>query len=431
MRYDLAVVGGGPAGYSAALEAVDFGLRVVLFEHREIGGTCLNRGCVPTKFLAHAAELYSRIQNASDYGISAKGVSIEYAMTLQRKQEIVSQLRTGLEQTMRQGKIDIIQKTARVTGQGGIYCDGRRYEAENILIATGSSPAQPLVSGAITSDELLELGQIPESLKIIGGGVVAVEFAHIFSSLGTKVTLCLRSERILRKWDRELSVSLAQRMKQKGIIILTNCSMEQMEEIKAELTLSATGRIPNIEGVFENGLDVQLNDGIVTDVFGQTSIPGIFAAGDVIAGSCQLAHVGMEQGRRVADYIAGRPLCKPAAVIRCIYTQPEIASVGLDEAEARKEGIRTVTGKQTMYANARTLISGGERGFIKLVADAENGRVLGAQLMCGRASDIAGELALAVNSGLAVQDLVCSVRPHPSFCEEISRAAESLLEKLR
>lgn len=428
--YDLAIIGGGPAGYSAALQAVKNDLSVILFEHDKMGGTCLNRGCVPTKFFAHVADLYADMNTSSRYGIFSEKVSIDYEKAQIEKERILQDLRTGLEQKMIKSNIEIVHDKAVIVEKNVIETSAGRYSAKHILVATGSNSVEPFVENALSTNEILELKTVPDSIKIIGGGVVAVEFAYIFSSLGSKVTMCIRGERILRRWDKEIATSLALILKKNGVTIKTKCTQEEMNEIGAEVVLSAVGRKAYYEELFQGGFLPEIEEGIIVDDFGRTSIEGIFAAGDVISGSTQLAHVAMEQGKRVADYIAGKKLCEPAVVVNCIYTQMEIASIGVTEAEAKECGRNIAVAKQTMYANARTLISTGERGFIKLIAEADTGILIGAHLMCERASDIASELALAINQKMTVESIVSSVRPHPSFCEEVTGAAESLLEKL-
>ncbi len=454
MRYRLAIVGGGPAGYSAALEATRLGLSVVLFERDLAGGTCLNRGCVPTKFLAEAAHAYDQARDGARYGIRTENAAIDPARMQQRKGEIVTELREGLEQLLARNKVTVVRGAASMTDAAHIFCTGNTYEADNILIATGSVPAAPLVEGALTSDELLELDYVPEKLRIIGGGVIAAEFACIYNALGAKVTLSIRGKRILRRWDREIAVGLTQIMRKRGIGIETECDLDRFAEMgvqtgsqeeqvpgagqspekirqnPAEIVLSAAGRIPGLDGVDKSYLEIGPSGGIVADEYGRTKTPGIFAAGDVVEGSPQLAHVGMEQGKRVAQYIAGLPLSHPSAVASCIYTDPEIASVGLTEAQAKEDGVDVVSAKVNLRANARTLISTDDRGFVKLLAQKDTGRLLGAQLMCGRATDLAAELVLAVNQGLTAEELCRSVRPHPSYCEAVTEAAESLRNRI-
>ena len=431
MKYDLAVIGGGPAGYSAALYGVERGLKVVLFEEKQFGGTCLNRGCVPTKYWAHAAELYRQVQGAARYGVKVEGVTFDYLAAKKSNQDIVAKLRAGLEQKLRQGAVTLIQERAYVKADHTVAIGEGSYVADHVLIATGSRPVAPFLSGAICSDRLMEYDHLPESIRIIGGGVVAVEFAHILNALGAKVTMCLRSERILRRWDREIAAGLTQILKARGVVVLPSCTQDQMREGNEEVVLSAVGRVPNLEDVFAPELGIEADEaGILADECGATNIAGIYAAGDVVSGSPLLAHVAMDQGRQAVNHMLGLPIHRKPVTVKCIYVQPEIASVGMTEAEARAKGIQAVSAKQTMYANARTMISTGERGFIKLVADTGSRRIVGAQLMCERAGDMAAEVALAINTDVTADALARSVRPHPSFCEEVTTAARSLLEKL-
>lgn len=430
MIYDLAILGGGPAGYSAAFEAVKLGLSVILFEKRELGGTCLNRGCVPTKFLAHTAELYHQAYNSHEYGIISEKPVLDYLAASEKKEEIVSELRSGLEQSMKLKKIEVVNGYAEISDSLHITCHGETYEAKNILIATGSIPAELLAEGAVTSNEILELKSLPKSVKIIGGGVIASEFANIFSFLGVEVTIAIRGERILRKWDKEIAVALTQNFKKRGIKILTSQTPEQLSEKTADIILSAAGRKHNLCGVNMSLVETDEKCGIIVDRSFRTKTENIFAAGDVISKSRMLAHTAMEQGKTVARIVAGKESSIPSAVVECIYTSPEVASVGYTEAEAKENGIQSVSAKSSMRSNARTLISGADRSFIKILADKNTKRIIGAQLFCDRASDIADELALAINHGFTSDDLLKAARPHPSFCEAITDAAEALSEKL-
>lgn len=430
MIYDLAILGGGPAGYSAAFEAVKLGLSVILFEKRELGGTCLNRGCVPTKFLAHTAELYHQAYNSREYGIISEKPVLDYFAACEKKEEIVSELRSGLEQSMKLKKIEVVNGYAEISDSSHIICGGETYEAKNILIATGSIPAEPLAECAVTSNEVLELKSLPKSMKIIGGGVIASEFANIFSFLGVDVTIAIRGERILRKWDKEIAVALTQNFKKRGIKILTNQTPEQLSEKTADIILSAAGRKPNLCGVNTSLIETDESGGIIVDCSFRTKTENIFAAGDVISKSRMLAHTAMEQGKTVARIAAGKESGIPSAVVECIYTSPEVASVGFTEVEAKENGVQFVSAKSSMRANARTLISGLDRSFIKILADKNTKKIIGAQLFCDRASDIADELALAINHGFTTDDLLKAARPHPSFCEAITDAAEVLSEKL-
>lgn len=427
MRYNLAIIGGGPGGYSAAFEAVQQKLNVILFEQNALGGTCLNKGCVPTKFLSHVADTVSGLKKVQNYGISVENFSINAAIMQKKNKEIVFKLRDGLRQSLEQKKITIVDAHVTLIDNHTLLAEDESYYADSIIIATGSEAAPPFIDEAITTDALLNLEYIPKKLRIIGGGVTAVEFADIYNKLGAEVTMCLRSGRLLRKFDKEISASITQSFKKRGIRIIMNCPEEQM---KGEgLILSAIGRKPNINGIAEE-LGLCIEDGIVTNSMGQTNIPGIYAVGDVVAGNTQLAHVAMEQGKNAVRAICGQPFSEDYAIVNCIYMNPEVASVGLSEAEAREKEIRVISGKQIMSANARTMISAGERGFVKILAEVETGRIVGAQLLCERASDIVSELALAINQKLTVEDLLYSVRPHPSYCEVVTEALTVLKGKM-
>lgn len=425
--YDLAVIGGGPAGYSAALEAVSHDLNVILFEKDQLGGTCLNRGCVPTKYFSSMARRYQEMVTSEKNGILCPDVFLDFQRMQQRKTEIVNSLKEGLCRQLTQKKIDIIYGIAHIMDAAHIICDGSIYETRNILIASGSVNRQPVINGAITSDELLELSELPAKIRIIGGGAVAVEFAEIFRMFGCCVTVSVRGSRILRKWDKEIAQGITQSMKRRGIQIQTECDFAGLQMEEGELVLSAVGRIPDVKksDCFQMGNQ----SGIVVDGLGRTGTQGVFAAGDVVEGSSMLAHTAMDQGRRVARIIAGVSVEEKPVEVRCICMGQEAAMAGMTALEAEEEGREIVTAKQTMYANARTQISTEERGFVKIVAEKKSGCILGAQLLCERASDIVAELALAINKRLTARDLLCSMRPHPSYCEAVTDAVRLLEEK--
>lgn len=430
MIYDLAIIGGGPAGYSAAFEAVRCRMSAILFEKEEMGGTCLNRGCVPTKYLAHVARKYYEAKYTQHDGVSFQDIRIDFDKTTSKMNHIVGTLREGIRGQLYKDGIAIVKGDACIQGKGIVECNGEVYEAKNILIATGAEQVKPVVMGAVSSDDILKLNQIPEKLHIIGGGTVAVEFANIFRMLGSEVTVSIRADRILRKWDKEIAVGVTQSMKRKGILIQRNCNFSEFKTEAGTIVLSATGRqavLPKTKEVlFETGT----TGGICTDSYGQTKTEGIYAAGDVVEGAVQLAHIGMEQGIRIVRRIDGKRPKQEYSVIKCIYLDQEAAAVGLTENEAIENGIEVVSAKQNMYSNARTLISTDERGFIKILADKKTRQIIGAHLLCERAGDIVSELALGINQGLTVDEMMASVRPHPSYMEAVTEALRILEDKL-
>ena len=425
--YKIAIIGGGPAGYSAAFEAVKYGFDVVLFEMDKMGGTCLNRGCVPTKYLSHVAELVKNIIEAERYGINIETTTVDYEKTVIESEKIVTKLREDLENNLLQNRITIVKGKAELLDRNHISCNGEIYEAQNIVIATGSESVDKLFPESINTDELLNLRSLPKKLIILGGGVSAVEFADIYSSLGVDVEIYIRGKRILRTWSKEIATSVSSILKKKGVKINTGANFEDIDKSSA-VVLSVLGRRPKLTGINTDLVDIADDDGIVVDELYRTKTDNIFAVGDVIENSLQLAHVAMEQAKQVVKFIAGDTI-KSSVTVQCIYTSPEVAVAGLSESEAKDRGIEIISAKQTMYANARTLIGGTERGYIKIIADKNTEKILGAELMCERASDIVGELALAINKGLTAPELADSTRAHPTFYETITEAVTKLTRR--
>ena len=427
--YKIAIIGGGPAGYSAAFEAVRYGFSVLLFEMDELGGTCLNRGCIPTKYLSHVAELYSNINELKRYGIGVEPTGLDYEKTVDESENIVSKLREDLTNNLLQSKITIVKGKAKLLDETHISCNGEVFEAEHIIIATGSKNTDKPFAHCINTDELLSLKHLPDKLIILGGGVSAVEFADIFSRLGVRIDIYIRGKRILRKWSKEIAASISSVLKKNGVKIHTEADFADIDKSSATV-LSVLGRKPNLEGVDESIdegiISIADNGGIVVDEYYRTKTKNIFAVGDVTENSAQLAHVAMEEAKQVVRFIAGETT-KKSAVVQCIYTMPEVAVVGLSESEAKEAGIDYISAKQTMYSNARTVIGSTDRGFIKIIADKNTEKILGAELMCERASDIVGELALAINNGITVSELEGSTRAHPTFYEAVTEALSKLI----
>ena len=449
MDYDLMVIGAGPGGYEAAFEAADLGMKTALVEKEETGGTCLNRGCIPTKALLHAAELYRSMKEAEAAGVCAKEILYDPRKMQQRKREVVLQLRKGIEDTAKRKKVELIRGTGTVCGEGRVSvrtaAEERLLTADRILIATGSRPIRPPIEGislpgVVTSDELLEYEEPVGSLVIIGGGVIGVEFAALYQALGTQVTVIEAMPQLLPNLDRELAQSLKMLMKKRGIAVCTGARVEAIRQresgglvceytadkpdtAEADAVLVCVGRRPYTEGLFAEGFRPDMDRGCIrVNERYETSLPGVYAIGDV-TGGIMLAHAAAAEGRNAARIMAGRA---EAADMRwipsCIYTEPEIACVGMTADEAKAAGIDADSRKVPMGANGRTVIAGGERGYIRVVSERETGRILGAQMMCARATDLISEFTQALSAGLTVGDLARVIRPHPTFSEAISDA---------
>lgn len=455
MIYDLAIIGGGPGGYEAAAKAGAAGLNVIIFEKSQLGGTCLNRGCIPTKALLHSAEAYSHVVKAAELGIQINDLSYDFNVMHQRKNAIVEGLRQGIAKLMKMSKVTIAEGHAQISGPNKIICNGEAYEAKNIIIATGSTPFVPPIAGheldgVYTSNELLEnYGQKLDSLIVIGGGVIGVECASIYLPLGCKVTILELADHILPPMDKEIAQRLTMLLKKQGANIQTKVNVTAIsgEPGKMKVTyidkkgvetvvegagvLVATGRRANTEGLFTDGFAPEMERGaIVGDHLGRTSIPNMYVIGDAKARNIQLAHVASAQGKNVVDVILCKePLIDESIVPSCVYTNPEIASVGITEDEAKAAGIAVKCGKALTGANGKCLIEGSESGYLKLVSANDSGIILGAQLVCPRATDMLAELTLAVQQKLTVHQLGAVIHPHPTICEMVTGACEQILAK--
>lgn len=451
-HYDLIIIGAGPGGYTAAIAAAQHGMKTALVEANKTGGTCLNRGCIPTKTLLHSAELYREMKNAESLGIFSEGLSYDFSAMCARRDEVTDELRGGIEALIRANKVDLYFAKARVLSSNRVLlvseAESFELETDKILLAVGSSPAIPPIEGiklpnVFTSDELLE-GPPPDfkSLIIIGGGVIGVEFASIFSALGCEVTIIEAAERIIPTLDREISQNLSMILKRRGVAIHSSCLVERITEdfeglcchfkgkggsaeIKAQGVLVSVGRKPNTAGLFADDLNISQQRGIVVNEHFETSVKGIYAIGDACDGSIQLAHAASAEAHNVIAAMCGEePPVNLSAVPACIFTSPEIASVGLTAEQAKAAGIEVKTGKYAMSGNGKTVIEQQERSFIKLTFDADTNVILGAQLMCARASDLVSELTSAIVNRLTLQQLLTVIRPHPTFTEAVTEALE-------
>jgi dihydrolipoamide dehydrogenase len=454
-RYNLVVIGAGPGGYVAAIKAAQAGLRVAVVEERDVGGTCLNRGCVPTKALMHATHLYREMTMCGKLGIFADNISIDIEKMYDRKDEVVAQLRGGVEFLLKSNKIEVLRGKGTIVGKETVRVSNEEgsldIETDKILIATGSVPAVPPIEGlklpgVITSDGMLEQsGTNYKNLVVIGGGVIGVEFATVFSSIGCKVTVIEAMDRILPTMDKEIAQNLNMILKKRGVDIHAGAMVEKVvkedgnlvchftkkgkeQTVAAEAVLVAIGRRANIEGIFGEGISVACERGIIVNEHFQTEIPNIYAIGDVIHGGIQLAHVASAQGCNAVAHMTGaEPEIDLNVVPSCIYTDPEISAVGITAEQAKDRGIEIKTGKFSLAGNCKSVIEGQERSFIKVIFDAQTEVILGAQLMCARATDLISELSTAIVNKLTIKQLSSVIRPHPTFTEAVTEAVEDAL----
>lgn len=443
-NFDVMILGGGPAGYTAALRAAQNGLSVALAENKDVGGTCLNRGCIPTKALLHSGELIEQARHASEYGVNCGETTFDLAKIYQRRDEVVTRLRTGVEKLIAARKITLLRGTASFVDATHVKVDQQVYTAKDFVISTGSVPATLPIEGmdlCVNSDYLLEgTNDIPEEIVIVGGGVIGVEFAEFLLALGKKVTVVEYMDRILPTMDRDVSLQHALALKKKGAVINTGAGVTKVtkddkytvyftdkkgdKQVSADLVIVSTGRRANTKGLNAEGVGLELNRGaIVVNQEYQTNLPHVYAIGDCIGG-IQLAHFAAAQGEYVADKLAGiKNPVNLSVVPSCIYSSPEIAAVGMTQAQATEKGIETEVGKFPMGANGKSIIAGADRGFVKTVFEKSSGKLLGAVLYCDRATDIIGELTLAVANGLTREHIERAIHPHPTIDEAVGESA--------
>ncbi len=442
MKYDLIVIGGGPGGYTGAIRAAKLGMKTALIEERDLGGTCLNRGCIPTKALLHSAELYSSANEWAELGIKAENVTLDEEAIYRRKNAIVENLRNGVRTLVKANKIDLYETHGAITGEHTVQAGDETLETEFILIATGSSPSgfdpsRPIMGleNTINSDVVLDKGVEGNEIAIIGAGVIGVEFAEYLSGIGKNVTILAPSERIIRMMSKETSVQLASIFKRKGVKILTGVKVKEISadrtvrystekgdgEQKFDAVISAVGRTANLKGVGLETVGINAGKRIDVDDNMYTGVAGIYACGDVI-GRIQLAHYAAASAITAVESMLKKPHSMDLSVVpSCIYTAPEIASVGKKETDVENAKV----GKFLMAANGKSQIEGLARGFVKVVAD-ENDTIVGAELFCVRATDMIGELALAISKGLKLHEAAAVIHPHPTVMESVGEAYEDV-----
>ena len=439
---EIIIIGAGPGGYAAALYAAKRGIKVTLIEKGEVGGTCLNRGCIPTKALLHSAGLYHRLKSAADLGIKLSVEGFDYAQMRKRSDGIVSKLRGGVEFLLKKAGVSMITGTASIIGGGQVSVaskDGEQtLRADKIIIATGSAPTDIPAAPAdghmiMNSDHALELYKLPESLAIIGGGVIGCEFAQAFARLGCEVTIIELAPQLLPGVDADISALLFKALKNDGVQIYLNARATNIyrtesgvsvefsagqgkSKLSAQKLLAATGRKPNLAWLENTG--IEQTDGFINiNAQMQTNIPGIYAVGDV-TGGIQLAHTASFGGITAVKHILGEHAEFSSCVPMCVYTEPEIASAGLTYDAARQAGFNCRTGVFPLSANPRAVIEGAADGFAKTVLD-EDGTIIGAHLAGPNATEMISLIGGLINFQTAASDMAEIIFAHPSFSEII------------
>ena len=453
--YDVGIIGGGPGGYVAAIKAAQLGGSVCLIEKGEWGGTCLNRGCIPTKTLFAVANLATQVQEASEFGVHISGeTTIDYPQVLAHKTAVIQQLTGGIAQLLKANGVDTFNGTATLTDKNAIHVskfDGttEQLHAKNIIIATGSEPAEPPIfeideNQVLTTTGILNLTALPESLLIVGGGVSGCEFAAIFNALGCKVTVLELLPTLLATEDVQVIRHIQLFMKRKGITIHTGAklthvkksdvsvtaTLESGEEFTAEKMLVSIGRRYNTEGIGLERVGVCTDGGkIIVGTRMQTNIPGIYAVGDV-ASRYLLAHVASAEGKIAAQNCLGTPVEMDYQVIPwCVFTLPEIGHVGMTEKEATDEGYEVKIGRFPYAANGKALGLRETDGFVKTVADADSGDILGVHIVGAQASTLIHEAAVAVRLGASAADIAHTVHAHPTLSEMVMESAEAAYDR--
>lgn len=452
--FDLAVIGGGPGGYPAAIRAAQLGAKTCLIEKGHLGGVCANVGCIPTKALIHSAEMFLRMKGCADFGIEAQNVEVNFPAVAARRDGIVQKLRAGVAALLKANKIEPLRGAASFEDPHTLRvrrgADERRLTAAGVVIATGSAPKE-IPGIKFDGDRLLNstgavcLNELPQSLLIIGGGYIGCEFAGAFGAFGAEVTIVEMEDRLLPLHDVDASRIVTKRLKKIGVNVLTGCTVEKVKKkrdcvevalssgnpVKAQKLLTSIGRRPFTEGLaLENaGLETAGDGSIPVNEHMQTSRPHIYAVGDVIGGAAMLAHAATHEGLVAAAHITGALTAKMDyhLVPSCVFTFPEIASVGLTEKEAKEEAGEVIVKRFPFTALGKAHVNGETEGRIKMIADARTGQVLGVHIFAAGASSLIGEAALGIKLEATASEFAHTVHPHPTLTEALGEVAEGIL----
>ena len=459
--FDVAIIGGGPAGYTAAIRGAEYGLKVALIEKSDkLGGTCLHVGCIPTKALLFNAEIWDHMKHGAEFGIEGMGApTLNWTAVQKRKDGIVTKHTKGLDFLMRKHKITTIEGYGRLTGPakagmhtvevyteggGGAAGESSQVKAKNLILATGSAakmlPGLEADSRILTNIEILSLKEAPKSLVVIGAGAVGMEFASIFRTFGAEVTIVEFLPRVVPVEDEEISKELTRLFKKRGIDVNTGAKVEKVEKTEAgvkvtftdangksqvkeaEKVLVAVGRAPQTDNINVEKTKIELERGFIkVDEAQETAEPGVFAIGDIVAGLPQLAHVGAMSGMIAVAKIAGRTF-RPVRRDRipgCTYTEPQVGSVGLTEAQAREKGHEVKVGKFPFAGNSKATIVGSHDGFVKIVSDAKYGEILGVHIIGPQATELVAEAVAVMELEGTVEEMMFTIHAHPTLAESL------------
>jgi dihydrolipoamide dehydrogenase len=443
---DIVIIGGGPAGYVAAIHASHLGAKVAVVEKGKLGGTCLNRGCIPTKALVRSVEVLLEARTANDFGIKVDKISIDFPKIMAHKSKVASQLVSGVEQLLKGNKIRVYRGAGRILSPHLVKVNDEEIATRKLIIATGSeSTPLPIpggdLSGVLTTDEILELTELPESLVVIGGSHVGVEFASIFNALGTKTTIVKRRPLRLEPIDEEIGRRFAQTLARQGIEVKIGAAVKAIKRegavlrvlwdtpegeqgVDGQMVLMATGRAPYAKGLNLSELGIQTEGGAIkVNAYLETNIKDVYAIGDVL-GKNMLAHVASYEGEVAVENALDHPRqADYHAVPNCIFAQPEIAGVGITEKEAGDGGIPHKVSRFPFVACGRAVAMGETSGMVKMICHADDGRVLGTHIMGPHASDLIAEGALAIRLGLTAEDIVHTIHAHPTLPEAVRETA--------
>lgn len=452
VKYDVLVIGGGPGGYVAAIRAAQLGKKVAVVEKAELGGVCLNWGCIPTKALIKSAQVFEYIKHASDYGITVKGAEADFGAVVKRSRDVAGGMSKGIQFLFRKNKVEHIAGFGKLKGNKQVEVTDEKgvktiYMADHIILATGSR-ARELPTLKIDGEKIisyrkaLTMDKKPESMVIVGSGAIGVEFAYFYNAMGTKVTIVEFLPNIVPNEDEDVSKQLEKEYKKAGIDIMTNASVESVDTsgkkckvniktaagqqvIEADVVLSAVGVATNIEGIGLEDVGVITDKGrVIVDDFYKTNIPGVYAIGDIVKGPA-LAHVASAEGIICVEKIAGHhpePL-DYGNIPGCTYCSPEIASVGLTEKQAIEKGYKIKVGKFPFAASGKASAAGAKEGFVKVIFDEKYGEWLGAHMIGANVTEMIAEVVVARKLEATGMEIIKAVHPHPTMSEAIMEAA--------